>query len=48
MRVSELAVVTGVALPTIKFYLREELLHRGAMTAPNQARYDEPRSVGSC
>lgn len=41
MRVSELSRASGVALPTIKYYLREGLLHRGETTSPNQARYDE-------
>ncbi len=41
MRVSELAHASGVPLPTIKYYLREGLLHRGETTSPNQARYDE-------
>lgn len=41
MRISELSVATGVAVPTLKFYRREGLLHAGASTSPNQARYDE-------
>jgi DNA-binding transcriptional MerR regulator len=41
MRVSELSRASGVPLPTIKYYLREGLLHRGETTSPNQARYDE-------
>lgn len=40
MRVSELERATEVPLPTIKFYLREGVLHRGTATAPNQADYD--------
>nr|WP_222131530.1 MerR family transcriptional regulator [Pseudonocardia sp. C8] len=32
---------SGVPVATIKYYLREGLLHRGASTSPNQARYDE-------
>lgn len=40
MRVSELSRTSGVPLPTIKYYLREGLLHRGETTSPNQARYD--------
>jgi DNA-binding transcriptional MerR regulator len=30
---------TGVAIPTVKYYLREGLLARGDATAPNQAEY---------
>jgi len=41
MRISELSTATGVAVPTLKFYRREGLLHAGASTSPNQARYDE-------
>lgn len=41
MRISELSRVTGVPVPTIKFYLREGLLPPGTPTAPNQARYDQ-------
>lgn len=41
MRVSELSRASGVPVATIKFYLREGLLHRGEPTSPNQARYDE-------
>lgn len=41
MRVSELSRTSGVPVATIKFYLREGLLHRGEVTSPNQARYDE-------
>ena len=40
MRVSDLSRVSGVPIPTVKFYLREGLLHPGARTAPNQASYD--------
>ena len=40
MRVSELSRASGVPLPTIKYYLREGLLHRGETTSPNQASYD--------
>ncbi|MGY6498142.1 MAG: MerR family transcriptional regulator [Microcella sp.] len=38
---SELSETTGVAVPTLKYYLREGLLHAGERTSPNQARYDE-------
>ncbi len=41
MRMSELSTSTGVAVPTLKFYLREGLLHAGERTSPNQAQYDE-------
>ncbi|WAB83907.1 MerR family transcriptional regulator [Microcella daejeonensis] len=41
MRMSELSTATGVAVPTLKFYRREGLLHAGETTSPNQARYDE-------
>ena len=39
MRISELSRTTGVAIPTVKYYLREGLLARGNATAPNQADY---------
>ncbi|WP_246494941.1 MerR family transcriptional regulator [Streptomyces zagrosensis] len=38
---SELSRRSGVAIPTIKFYLREGLLPAGHATATNQADYDE-------
>ncbi len=41
MRISELSQSSGVSVPSIKFYLREGILHRGELTSPNQARYDE-------
>ena len=41
MRISELSRRSGVALPTIKYYLREGLLPAGARTSPNQADYSE-------
>jgi DNA-binding transcriptional MerR regulator len=41
MRISELSRRSGVPVPSIKFYLREGLLHRGELTSPNQAHYDE-------
>lgn len=37
----ELSDRTGVAVPTLKFYLREGLLHAGERTSPNQAQYDD-------
>jgi DNA-binding transcriptional MerR regulator len=41
MRISELSSQTGVPVATIKFYLRENLLHAGVLTAATQAQYDE-------
>ena len=41
MKIRELAEVTGVSVATLKYYLREGLLHGGAATAVNQADYDE-------
>jgi len=39
VRISELSRTTGVAIPTIKYYLREGMLARGDVTAANQADY---------
>lgn len=41
LRISELARLTDVPVPTIKFYLREKLLPAGRQTAPNQADYGD-------
>ncbi|MEY9872086.1 DNA-binding transcriptional MerR regulator [Streptacidiphilus sp. MAP12-33] len=41
MRISELSRRSGVSVPTIKYYIREELLPGGRLTSPNQADYDE-------
>lgn len=41
VRISELAEATGVALPTLKYYLREGLLMAGAATSRTRAEYDE-------
>ncbi|MGI5467810.1 MerR family transcriptional regulator [Streptomyces sp. CA-132043] len=41
MRIGELSRRTGVAVPTVKFYVREGLLPAGRLTSPNQADYDE-------
>ncbi|MBM0205999.1 MerR family transcriptional regulator [Micromonospora sp. NPDC051227] len=41
MRISELSRRTGVSIPTIKYYLREELLPPGYPKARNQAEYGE-------
>jgi DNA-binding transcriptional MerR regulator len=37
MRIGELSKVTGVPVPTIKYYLREGLLPAGELSSPNQA-----------
>ncbi len=41
MRISQLAREADVPVATIKFYLREKLLHDGELTSPTQAQYDE-------
>ncbi|KIZ17674.1 MerR family transcriptional regulator [Streptomyces natalensis] len=41
MRIGELSRRTGVAVPTIKYYVREGLLPAGRLTSPNQADYDD-------
>ncbi|MFF4209097.1 MerR family transcriptional regulator [Streptomyces sp. NPDC001796] len=41
MRISELSRKSGVSVPTIKFYIREELLPAGRLTSATQAEYDE-------
>ena len=41
MKVSDLSRRTGVSVASIKFYLREGLLHGGVSTATNQADYDD-------
>lgn len=41
MRIAELSRVSGVPVPTIKYYLRENLLPPGELTSPNQAAYGE-------
>lgn len=41
MRISQLAAATGVPVATVKFYLRERLLHEGELTSRTQARYDQ-------
>jgi DNA-binding transcriptional MerR regulator len=41
MRMAELSRRTGVPVPTIKYYLREGLLHPGERTSPNQAFYGD-------
>jgi DNA-binding transcriptional MerR regulator len=41
VRISELSRATGVPVATIKYYLREELLHDGKLTSATQAQYDD-------
>ncbi len=41
MRMAELSRESGVPVATVKYYLREGLLHPGERTSPNQARYDD-------
>lgn len=41
MRIAQLSETTGVPIPSIKYYLREGLLHTGERTARNQAEYDD-------
>jgi DNA-binding transcriptional MerR regulator len=41
MRIAEVSRVTGVPVPTIKYYLREGLLPPGELTSPNQASYGD-------
>ena len=37
----QLAIESGLPIATIKFYLRERLLHEGSRDGPNQAVYDD-------
>jgi DNA-binding transcriptional MerR regulator len=41
MKMAELSARTGVAAPTIRYYIREGLVPPGELTSPNQAVYDE-------
>ena len=41
MRISELSTTTGVSVPTIKYYLREQLLFEGERTSATQAEYGD-------
>ena len=41
MRISELARRAEVPVATVKYYLREGLLHDGELTSATQARYDD-------
>lgn len=40
MRIAQLADATGVSIPTLKYYLREGLLHSGAAESATRASYD--------
>ena len=40
MRISELAGATGASVATLKYYLREGVLHPGRVTSRTQASYD--------
>jgi DNA-binding transcriptional MerR regulator len=41
VRISELSRASGISVATVKFYLREGLLHEGMRTSATQAQYDE-------
>jgi DNA-binding transcriptional MerR regulator len=41
MRIAALSSATGVSVATLKYYLREGLVHPGRATAVNQADYDD-------
>ena len=41
MRISELSRRTGVTIPTLKYYLREGLLHAGQLQGATRADYDD-------
>ena len=41
VRISDLAREAGVPVATVKYYLREGLLHEGELTSATQARYDD-------
>lgn len=41
MRISELSDRTGVSIPTLKYYLREGLLHAGEAQSATRALYDD-------
>ncbi len=45
MKISELCEVSGVPLPSIKYYLREGLLPAGERTSATQAEYNETHVV---
>lgn len=41
MKIAALSTATGISVATLKYYLREGLLHPGVATAVNQAEYDD-------
>ena len=41
MRISQLSVETAVPVATIKYYLREGLMHEGVLSSATQASYDD-------
>lgn len=41
MRISQLSIETGVPVATVKYYLRERLLHDGVLSSATQASYDD-------
>ena len=41
MRISTLAVAADLPVATVKYYLREGLLHPGVATSATQATYDD-------
>ena len=41
MRISELSERSGVTIPTLKYYLREGLLHPGELQGATRATYDD-------
>lgn len=41
MRISELSARTGIPVPRIKYYIREDLLPRGSSDQAKRAEYDE-------
>ncbi|MEV2265383.1 MerR family transcriptional regulator [Nonomuraea africana] len=41
MRMSQLSAESGISIATIKYYLREGLLHQGEQVAATRAEYDE-------
>lgn len=41
MRISELSERSGVTIPTLKYYLREGLLHAGELHGATRAEYDD-------
>jgi DNA-binding transcriptional MerR regulator len=41
VKIAALSAATGISVATLKYYLREGLLHPGVATAVNQASYDD-------